>query len=239
MNLAVCILHYGDPELTAKLYAQFAGSGVGPDGPSGGAGHIHVLDNASPKPYPDAWTRLPENLFWGGAFDWAISAFREKGYTHLWFCNNDMTFVSDPPYYGHAVSRIRALEKRGGVGLYSPAATSNPYHAQMVAQTKGQCRRVEYIDGIAPVLCLDCAMDIGGLDLGQNPYGYGADVWLSLRAARQGWGVWVDDSLVLRHKYHVAARDVSGFLDRAAAAEDLYLTERIGPGWRETLKGLQ
>ena len=233
MKLAVCILHYGQADLTARLHGQFLRAG------DKGRDHVFVLDNASPEPYADAWHRLPENLYWGGALAWALDSFRNQGYSHLWFCNNDMVFVSDPPYYERGESRIRVLGKRGRVGVYSPAATSNPYHGQMVARTAGQCRKTAYVDGIAPVISLECVDDIGGLDLGGNVYGYGVDVWFSLRAFRKNWGVWVDDSLVLRHKYHVAARDVTGFLAVAAKAENEYLTERLGPGWRDALTTMQ
>lgn len=233
MRIAVCILHYGKADITRRLHRQFL------DSSPGLSGDIFVLDNASPEPYPDAWQRLDENLYWGGALAWALDAFARDGYTHLWFCNNDMVFVSDPPFLARASTRLGWLEKRGRVGLYSPSATLNPYHRQMIAVPGGGCRKVAYIDGIAPVISLACARGTGGLDLGENPYGYGVDVWLSLRASRAGWGVWVDDALVIRHKYHETARIEYGFLARAARAEEEYMTERLGSGWRETLAAMQ
>lgn len=233
MRIAVCILHYGKAELTERLHTQFVASDPAFEA------DIHVLDNASPEPYPGARQRMETNLYWGGALAWALDAFGREGYTHLWFCNNDFVFVSEPPYLARAAARMRWLEKKGRLGLYSPSATANPYHAQMVERPGNGCRDVPYIDGIAPVISLDCAAHLGGLDLGGNPYGYGVDVWLSLRAARAGWGVWVDDSLVLRHAYHAAARDEAGFLRTAAVAENAYLTERIGTNWRESLLLMQ
>jgi len=233
MRLAVCILHYGKEDLTARLHRQFL------DADPGEAGNVFVLDNASPEAYPHAWTRLPENRFWGGAFAWALDAFGAMGYTHLWFCNNDVVFVSNPPYISRAKTRMRRLEKQGGAGLYSPSATSNPYHRQMACRQDAECRKAMYIDGIAPIVALECVKDVGGLDLGENPYGYGVDVWLSYRAAKAGWGVWVDHALVLRHKYHAAAREQTGFMAVAAKAEKAYMTKRLGPAWRETLAAMQ
>lgn len=233
MRLAVCILHYGKPELTAQLHKQFLESDPGEED------NIFVLDNAAPDPYPGAWKRLPENLFWGGAFAWALDAFAAEGYTHLWFCNNDITFVSEPPYCLRAMVRIKWLEKRGKVGIYSPCATTNPYHAHMVRAPGAECRKALYVDGIAPLVNLACVRKIGGLDLDGNPYGYGVDVWLSYRAARAGWGVWIDHTIVMRHKYHAAAADESGFLARAAEAERAYMAQRFGPNWREIIHDMQ
>lgn len=233
MRLAVCILHYGDENLTRGLHTQFLEAD--PDF----ASDVFVLDNAAPKPYPGAWKRLEANLFWGGALAWALDAFGEAGYTHLWFCNNDALFASPPPYVSRALLRIKRLEKQGRVGLYSPAVTVNPYHKQMAVQTASACRKAAYLDGIAPVINLACAKEVGGADLGDNPYGYGVDIWLSLRAAKSGWSVWVDDLLVLRHKYHCVAKEVDGFLAVAAEAENIYLTKRLGANWREALIGMQ
>lgn len=233
MRLAVCILHYGNAAMTGVLHTQFMESA------GAHAQDIHVLDNASPTPYPGASERLPENFFWGGALEYAVGIFADMGYTHLWFCNNDVLFLSDPPYYARATARLHWLEKRGRAGLYSPAASSNPYHAQMVQVPGRECSRVRYIDGIAPVINLECVRDIGGLDLGGNLAGYGVDVWLSYRAVQAGWNVWVDHTMVLRHKYHETAKNMPGFLDTAALAENAYLGERLGSDWRARLQTLQ
>ena len=233
MRLAVCILHYGKSGLTAKLHRQFLASD--PDK----ADSIFVLDNASPDPYPNAWKRLDENLFWAGALDFALEAFDREGYTHLWFCNNDLVFACEPPYCTRVLARMEQLERGSRVGIYSPSATQNPYHRHMTAVPGAGCSKAPYVDGIAPVISLACVKDVGGLDYGDNPFGYGVDVWLSLRAARRGWGVWVDHSLVVRHKYHAAAQEKAGFLSRAAEAEKAYMTGRLGQNWREVLLGLQ
>jgi len=231
MRLAVCILHYGKSDLTAKLHHQFLASD--PDK------SIFVLDNASPEPYPKAWKRLDENLFWAGALNFALGAFDREGYTHLWFCNNDMLFVSEPPYCTRALARMERLEQQSRVGLYSPSVTQNPYHRHMTAVPGATCRKAAYVDGIAPIINLACVKDIGGLDYEDNPLGYGVDVWLSLRASRQGWGVWVDHALVVRHKYHTAAGEKAGFLSRPAEVENAYMIERLGQNWRKVLLELQ
>ena len=238
MRLALCILHYGKASLTESLHRHFL------EAEPVLAGDMLVLDNASPEPYPNAWQRLPENLYWAGALAWSLDALGAAGYTHVWFCNNDAFPVSAPPYLKRVVARWQALEKTGAatgskVGILSPSFTANPYHSQMVQRSGGLCRRANYVDGIAPVISLECVAALGGLDYTGNSYGYGVDVWLSLQAARAGWGVWVDDNLVLRHRYHTAAREKTGFFAQAAEAEQAYMTARLGPGWRDTLKDLQ
>jgi GT2 family glycosyltransferase len=233
MRLGVCILHYGNAEMTKNIHRQFLA------GDSGRDRDILVLDNASPEPYPDAFERLPENIFWGGALEYAVGKFADMGYTHVWFCNNDVSFLSDPPYYSRAAQRLQWLEKRGRAGLYSPAVSSNPYHAQMVRIAGAECTRVHYIDGIAPIISLECVGAVGGLDTDGNRFGYGVDVWLSLRASRAGWNVWVDHAVLLRHKYHETAGRAPGFLDKAARAENAYLAERLGADWRRAVETLQ
>ncbi len=233
MRLAVCILHYGDPALAARLHAQF----VRADPET--AGDVLVLDNAAPQPYPDPWRRLRHNVYWAGALAWSLDALDAEGYTHVWFCNNDVELVSAPPYMSRAAARWGWLERRGRVGMVSPAATSNPYHGQMVHVPGAECRRAPYVDGIAPIISLECARALGGLDCRDNPYGYGVDVWLSLRASRSGWGVWVDHGLVMRHRYHTTANGEPGFMPRAAAAEHIYMSARLGPDWKRTLAALQ
>jgi len=232
---AIVILHYGSLDLTAKLQGQLRQSD--PDW----AGRLLVLDNAAKEPFPLAWKRLPENLHWAGALDFACRALAAEGFSHVWFMNNDIDFISAPPHLGRAWDRLAWIEGRLGrpAGLYSPAATANPYHPQMVAKAGCQYRTASLIDGIAPLIRLECLEAVGGLDFGENPYGYGVDVWLSLRAHRAGWPVVVDNQVVLRHAYHTTARQCEGFLALAAAAERDFLAARLGPGWAETVAGLK
>ncbi len=233
MRLAVCILHYGDPALAARLHAQFTRAEPAL------AGDVLVLDNAAPCAYPAPWKRLPSNVYWAGALAWTLDALGAEGYTHVWFCNNDAELLSAPPYMARVAARWKWLERRGRVGILSPSVTANPYYRHM-AQTPGeQCRKAAYVDGIAPVLSLECVRAVGGLDCGDNPYGYGVDIWLSLRASRAGWGVWVDHTLTLRHRYHTTAGAEEGFMARAARAEHAYMSARLGPDWRDLLLSLQ
>jgi len=233
-SLAVVILHYGPVARTAALHKQLLASD--PDW----AGHILVLDNAAPEPYPDAWRRTGENLYWAGALCYALRACAELGHTHLWFLNNDLLFDSPAPHIARAWGRLAHMEKSlGRVGVYTPAALANPYHAQMVRRPGSQWHAAAYADGIAPLLGIACVDEIGGVDCADNALGYGVDVWLSLRAHRAGWAVVVDDQVVIRHRYHSTARETEGFLARAAAAEEPYMAARLGPDWRPRLKSLQ
>ena len=235
ITLFTVILHYGDPQMTRRLARQLE---------SGGA-DVHVLDNAAPLPYDDNdqafWLRLSENLFWAGAFSVALAKAEEKGASHIWFCNNDIHCLSNPPYVSRIVARMQRMAQRLGSvpGVYAPAVSRNPYHAQMTHRPHAAFSRVAYIDGIAPVVSLECARAVGGLDAVDNPWGYGVDVWFSLRAHWAGWPVIVDHGLTLRHEYHSTARNVPGFMNTAAKAENDYLSARMGTDWREQLAVLQ
>lgn len=230
-RLAVVILHYGDPRMTAKLHHQLLGSD-----PEYGD-QILVLDNHAPLVYPDAWRRLPKNIFWAGALQYCLEKCERDGFTHLWFLNNDMSFVSNSPFVRRSWERLVYLEKRGHhVGLYSPCFTSNPYHPQMIRTSKEGFTKVAYLDGIAPLINLDCWRDIGGLDYADNEVGYGVDVWLSLRASQEGWAVVVDQGVVAKHRYHGTARNVDGLMARAAMLEHAYLSARLGDDFRAQIK---
>ena len=230
----ICILHYGDPGMTRRLHRQML------EADQDWGEHIRVLDNAAPQAYEEAWTRLPENIYWTGALDFAINRAQEESYSHLWFFNNDVVFTSSPPYLSRAAERLERLHKLcGQVGVYAPAVERNPYHPQMVRNPTAQWRRAAYVDGIAPLLSLAAVRAVGGLGAGENIYGYGVDIWLSLRMSRAGWAVLVDHQVALKHHYHATARRVKGFLNLAAQAENVFLTERLGLDYKDRIKALQ
>ena len=232
-RLAVIILHYGKISLTAGLHDQLVKSDPGwPD--------LFVLDNCAPEPYPDAWMRLDRNRYWAGALDHAVRHCAANGFSHLWFLNNDLLFEVRPPIIATAWQRFLRLDRTiGPVGIYSPSATRNPYHPQMVQAPDSQYRTVACVDGIAPLFSLECLRDIGDVDFEGNEYGYGVDVALSLKAHRAGWPVVVDHQVCLRHAYHTTARQVDGFLEKAGLAEDAYMRRVLGPDWRDTVRSKQ
>jgi GT2 family glycosyltransferase len=231
---AVVILHYGQARLTRRLYDQLLPESRALDVP------VLVLDNAAPEPFEGAWRRLPDNRYWAGAFDYVVGAMRDMGRSHLWFCNNDVVFTARPPLLGWALARLARIEAAvGRVGLYSPAFAASPYHPQMVAKPGGDYRLARVLDGVAPLVSLDCLEALGGLDAADNPRGYGVDVWLAVRAYEAGWKLVVDHRLTLRHRHHTAAKAVPGFMEAAARAEDAYLTARLGPDYRERIRTWQ
>lgn len=234
LKIAVCILHYGEPSLTQRLHRQLLNAEPKQ------AGHIYVLDNAAPQPYQQAWRRLPANLYWTGALEYASAEFSKAGYTHIWFLNNDILFHSQPPHIARAAGRLARLEQTfGRVGIYAPSVRANPYHSQMVSQGPCECRLVSYVDGIAPLISLECLQEIGGLDALDNPFGYGVDIWLGLRAKKANWLVVVDNQLVLRHTYHSTAKQVKGFLEQAALAQHNFLSSRLGPDYQNFIQEQQ
>lgn len=229
MRPAIVILHYGRRELTDRLYGRLSA------GEPDMADDILVLDNHAPEPWPDAWIRTEENLYWAGALALAARTVAESGHTHLWFLNNDIAFISRPPCLKTALARLARLETIAGpVGIYSPAVEKSPYHPQMVADPRHQYRRVAVMDGISPLISLDCLRDVG-FDMEGNPYGYGVDLYFSMSAHAKGWTLAVDHQVVVRHAYHSTARRVAGFLERAAAAQQRYLERRLGPGYEKRI----
>lgn len=229
MEVLIVILHYGAPETTQRLFDQLRRSDPGLD--------ALVLDNGAPEAFAQAWKRLPRNSYWAGALAQAAVLARGLGRTHLWFLNNDILFTSHPPHLARALARLSKLtDLVGKVGLYSPAFAASPYHPQMVAAPGNQYRLVRVMDGVAPLVSLDCLDEVGGLDAEGNPFGYGVDVWLSSRAFEAGWKLVVDQQVVVRHSHHTTAKRVPGFLDEAARAEDAYLRQRLGPDWRERIR---
>lgn len=231
MNVYAVILHYGPVARTRRLHEQLLES----DPARRDA--ILVFDNHSPDLFEGAWLRAEENLYWAGALERVMGILADRGASHVWFLNNDAFFVSKPPIIERACQRlVRAERLAGPVGVYSPSVTANPYHPQMVERSGGQYRQTRYVDGIAPLVSVDFWKRAGGVDFAGNPYGYGVDVWFSSRARELGFACVVDHQLVVRHRYHSTAREVDGFLGRAATAEKSYLSERFGPDYREVLK---
>jgi len=233
MNLpkvATVILHYGKIELTQRLHAQLKEKNE----------QIFVLDNCSPHPYPAAWLRLEQNLFWAGALDYCLHYFQNQGYDYLWFLNNDLYFVSNLPIVSRVRARLAYLEKKyAKIGIYSPCVSQNPYHAQMVKRYAQGWARVAYVDGIALLINLQCFNELKELDYAENVYGYGVDIWLSYRASQLGWFVVVDQEVEVKHFYHYTAKNVTGFLARARQVQQKYLKERLGPNFKTQLDAFQ
>lgn len=226
-RLAVIILHYGKTDLTSRLHNQLLESDPGFE-------DLFIVDNHAPIPYPDARVRLPENRYWAGALKYATEHFHAEGFTHLWFINNDIFFTNKPPIISSAWQRLQRLEKTlGKIGVYSPAALSNPYHPQMAQDISQQYRLATYVDGIAPLLNLECVQDVGGVKCEGNEYGYGVDVALSMALHNANWPVVIDHQVCLQHAYHSTAKTISGFLKKAGQAEDIYMRRLLGPNWRD------
>ncbi len=229
-SLAVVILHYGRPEVTGRVHRQLLAADPQ------WSERIFVLDNHAPLPYAQAWRRLNENLYWAGALDYCLRFFAAHGWSHVWFLNNDLFFISLPPHLQRAWARLRAMENAvGPVGVYSPSFEHHPYHSQMIASSTKAYRRVQFVDGVAPLINLKCWREVG-LDFHGNAQGYGVDVHFSLSVSRAGWPVIVDHHLRVRHFYHSTARTIPGFLQTAAIREKAYLEQRLGSDYRALLK---
>ncbi len=235
MRTLAVVLHYGRPDSARTLTEILLRNDPG------ALGRVLVFDNAAPEPYVGAWLRASENLFWAGALEVCLKAAREQAYTHLWFLNNDIRFVSSPPFLGRAEARLQQLEKLTGktVGIWSPSVESSPYHPQMLPLSDAEAALTPLVDGIAPLLNLRAVEEVGGLDAADNPRGYGVDMWLSLRLYRAGLLTLVDPRVRIRHRHHTTARTVPGFMELAAGQEESFMCRRLGPKWRTFLEKLK
>ncbi len=232
-NIAVVILHYGSIDLTRHVHDQLLSSD--PDM----VDNIFVLDNNAPNSYPDSWVRLSENYFWGGALDLTTKTMYDKGFKYLWFLNNDIEFLTEIPIIARAIQRFVKIEKvLGSIGIYSPSLTRSIFHPQMVCDKNFQYRKVQYIDGIAPIINLDCWFSLGNLGIDDNPIGYGVDNFFSLKASSRGWNVIVDHQIVIKHHDHSTAKSINGFLESGMTMAGQYLRQRLGPGSRKKLQSL-
>lgn len=83
-RMATVILHYGNPDMTARLHDQIITADPGY------AEDVFVVDNHAPLPYPKADVRMERNVFWAGALEYCLNDAARKGYSHLWFLNNDI-----------------------------------------------------------------------------------------------------------------------------------------------------
>lgn len=232
MSICVVILHYGNPALSLELARTLRMADAAR------SAHIRIFDNAAPSPCPDAFARAEQNLFWGGALCRCLELAEQEGFSHLWFLNNDIRFLS-PPSLTALEARIARLDKAFArpVGLWSPAVAVNPYHPHMCPSGELHAlRRVRLLDCVAPLLRLEAVQDAGGLDSHDNPKGYGTDMWLSWRVSEKGWPVLVDQDIVIRHRPHTSAKGIAGFLEEAAVDEADFCARRFGPHWRTLLK---
>ncbi len=229
MKVFTVILHYGDIALTKKVANSFIAENI----------EYHVLDNCAEQEYPNSWKRLEKNIYWGGALKYCLEQAKLAGADYLWFLNNDIEFIEPKNPLKKLFARINYLNKNGKLGIYTPAVLKNPYHKQVVYKRNTEFTKVKYIDGIAPLINIDCAYKVKNLDIDSNIYGYGIESYLSLEIGNLGYDVIVDHGVVLKHEYHSTAKTVDGFLSKAAEAEHKYLSQRLGDDYREKLKKMQ
>lgn len=238
MRIATIILHYGDPKLTEKVYrtlceTTFCNNIVQPS--------IFVFDNASHIPYSNSWKRSSSNLYWAGALSYCFLLLKEMGFTHLWFLNNDITFIGNGEYLGKAYACIKRIEKVTGklIGIWSPSMIYNSYHPQMCCRDNFSYSQVRLVDGVAALYNLTCLESIGGVDAADNLYGYGVDLWISIRANRKGWLLVVDHSMSIRHTQQATAKKIKDFIEIAACSEEAFLKKRLGTEWEKEIENMK
>ena len=188
---AVFILNHNLPEETDALYSSLAQhQGEGYD--------LFVLDNGSNEggSAKNTTHHLKENIFWGGALNWAFRFIIEnRDYDSLLFLNNDLSL--NPSGF---VSGLRKELFSGGYQLVSPslAGVSQPW-PQMQCWYKGLTRPVKWIDMQAPLFHRMLIEKIGQFDASLN-YGWGQELVCARVCEANAWSTGVADHICVEHQ---------------------------------------
>jgi Methyltransferase domain len=187
---AVFILNHNLPEETDALYSSLA--------PYQGQDYdLFVLDNGSNegRSAKNSTHHLKENIFWGGALNWAFRFIIENSnYDSLLFLNNDLSL--NPSGF---VSGLRRELFSGGYQLITPtlAGISQPW-PQMQCWYTGQTRPVKWIDMQAPLFHRMLIESVGQFDESLK-YGWGQELACARVCEAKSWSTGVADHICVEH----------------------------------------
>ena len=231
---AVFILNHNLPKETDVLYSALE--------PFQGRDYdLFVLDNGSAEKgmAKNTTHRLKENLFWGGALNWAFRFIIEnRKYDSLLFLNNDLSLNG-----ADFVRRLRDELLSGPYRLVSPclAGPAQPW-PQMQCWDSGAMRPVKWIDMPAPLFHRKLVERIGQFD-DSLQYGWGQELVCAHICEMNSWSIGVADHISVEHlgsatlKNHLARETFNGlpqplsreeFEKRARAAYESLIQSRPG-----------
>lgn len=187
---AVFILNHNLPEATDALHSALE--------PYQGCDYdLFVLDNGSAEAGIARQTthRLEENLFWGGALNWAFRFIIENGkYDSLLFLNNDLSLNG-----ANFVSRLRQELLSEPYRLVSPCLAGPPQPwPQMQCWYTGSMRPVKWIDMQAPLFHRKLVERIGQFDKSLQ-YGWGQELVCAHICGINSWPIGVADHICVEH----------------------------------------
>jgi GT2 family glycosyltransferase len=220
---------YGKPDITAMAIKDLHEQSFPVD--------IWVVDNQGEhiEQRGEHVVRPETNLGWLGGTNAGIQAARDlRPYTHFLLLNNDVRLssglvsgllntdadISAPCYDGFW--NHQHTDYTGSAAMYKP----------------GRVRwRAAFVDGTCLLVTHALINSIGGLDPVFQPYGWGAEVDLGLRAHAAGMSVVVSNAAYVEHAGEATAISVHGQNYGAAARAHMYsvLNRRYGPIWEITV----
>lgn len=174
--VAVFVVHFGDPEMTKKALKSCLELDPAPGG-------AFVLDNSGN--WPDtAWPsdeviRPGRNLGYAGAVNMAAEVARDRGFTHVWVLNNDVSVVPDAlVHFGEAFDAYPGADVVGsyvssGAKCYFGGGgfdwrRGRPWHVHAEALVDslpvGGAVETDWINGASMVIPIDSIVRRGGFD---------------------------------------------------------------------------
>ena len=146
----------------------------------------------------------PSNLGWAGGSELGFRVAFSEGHTHAMTLNNDTRLSKG------FVAALLDQRLPADAGIVGPAID----HGFPCAETEQKLDAAQYdprpfyrpvptVEGTALMLSRDCWLAIGGLDLHTfEPYGWGIDLDLAIRAREAGFGVYITEMAYINHFGH-------------------------------------
>lgn len=176
---AIAVLTYNQPRLVGDLCDIF--------GP-----YLLVIDNGSTIPIPYVTTRVPENRYFSGGWNYAM---KEIDADWVAMLNDDIEAITL-----EMIDELIDDAERNNFDVISPAM--NGPHQHMNANGTG-LRQVPFIDWVAPIIRKKAWDDVGGFN--EAFPGYGSDLDIAYRLRQKGYRLGVSDVHVIHHMGGTAA----------------------------------
>lgn len=112
----------------------------------------------------------------------------------VFFITSDVT-IHEPE---KTISRLKEAFQNPDVWVYAPSE-NNSGHRQIHNAKTGGFRDVAFVEGFCFAFRFGLFRHISPINLEQNKYGWGVDLYLCYAALVRGKKVWVDDAVLIHH----------------------------------------